>query len=148
MARITQDEIEQQDESEDERIVQLVTSSAWPADGGEVDVWVNAWEEPWVATAGMRLTEYDAVELVDALREAVRLVAGSEPQGFIRLRLLGDEAPSPTRLATDDYTEPTSDMRTQAEATFVELGGMLMAPGQDELPLPSGAMPVAKPGAE
>ena len=84
---------ETQGESEDDRIVQLVTSGATSQDDGEVVVWVCAWEEPWVVKTGMRLTGDDAMELSDALREAARLVAGSEPQEFIRLRLVDDDAP-------------------------------------------------------
>ena len=55
-------------------------------------VCVYAGEEPWAVKTGMRLTEDDALELADALRRAAHLVAGREPQTFIRLRLLDDDA--------------------------------------------------------
>lgn len=80
-------------ETADERIVQLVSSGASSQDDGDVVVWVRACEEPWAAKTGMRLTEDDAWELSDALRQAAQLVAGSEPQRFIRLELLDDDAP-------------------------------------------------------
>ena len=93
VSRTTEIETEPQGEAEDERIVQLVSSGATAEDYGEVAVWVHACEEPWVVKTGMCLTEDDALELSDALLEAARLVAGSEPQGFIRLRLFDDDAP-------------------------------------------------------
>jgi len=93
MSGNTEIETEPQRETEDERIVQLVSSGATSQDHGEVVVWVNACEEPWVVKTGMRLTKDDALELSEALREAAQLVAGSEPQGFIWLRLLDDDAP-------------------------------------------------------
>jgi hypothetical protein len=93
VSRNTEIETETQGETEDERIVQLVSSGATSRDYGEVAVWVHACEEPWVVKTGMRLTEDDALELSHELQEAARLVAGSEPQEFIRLRLFDDDAP-------------------------------------------------------
>ena len=90
---ITDIATEPQGETEEERIEQLVSSSASPQDDGEVVVWVHACEEPWVVTTGMRLTEDDAWALADVLRQAASLVAGSEPQAFIRLRLFDDDTP-------------------------------------------------------
>ena len=98
MTLITDDGIERHDENEVERVVELVSSSASSQDDGDVTVWVHAHEEPWVVKTGMRLTEDDALELSDSLREAVMWVTGIEPQGFIRLRLYGD---SPTRVVGD-----------------------------------------------
>ena len=94
MTAISEDGIELrgENEDEDERVVQLVSSSVSPQDDGDVVVWVHAVEEPWAVKTGMRLTEDDVWELSDALREAAQLVAGSEPQTFIRLRLLDDDA--------------------------------------------------------
>jgi hypothetical protein len=82
----TEPETETRNETQDERIVGLVSSGASQVDEGVV-VWVHACEEPWTPDTGMRLTEDDAWELSDALREAARLVAGSEPQAFIQLFL-------------------------------------------------------------
>jgi hypothetical protein len=93
VSKTTEIETEPQREAEDERIVQLVSSGTTSEDHGEVVVWVNACEEPWVVKTGMRLTDADALELSHELREAARLVAGSEPQGFIWLRLFDDDAP-------------------------------------------------------
>jgi len=93
MTGITDIATEPQGETEQERIEQLVLSSASPQEDGEVVVWVHACEEPWVVTTGMRLTEDDAWALADVLRQAASLVAGSEPQAFIRLRLFDDDTP-------------------------------------------------------
>ena len=90
-----EDEIERQGLDEDERVIQLVSSSVSLQDDGDVAVWVHAHQEPWVAKTGMRLIEDDAWELSDALREAAQRVAGSEPQRFIRLRLLDDDNRDP-----------------------------------------------------
>lgn len=90
---ITDIATEPQGETEQERIEQLVLSSTSPQEDGEVVVWVHACEEPWVVTTGMRLTEDDAWALADVLRQAASLVAGSEPQAFIRLRLFDDDTP-------------------------------------------------------
>lgn len=79
-------------ETEDERIVQLVSSGASSQEDGDVLVLACS-EEPRAANTGMRLTEDDAWALSDALRQAAQLVAGSEPQRFIRLQLLDDDAP-------------------------------------------------------
>ncbi len=98
MSGTTEIETKTQRETENGRIVQLVSSGASPQDDGDVVVWVRACEEPWAVKTGVRLTEDDAWELSDALRQAAQRVAGSEPQGFIRLQLLDDDAPGSTRL--------------------------------------------------
>ncbi len=80
----TEPETETQDEIEDERIVQLVTSGASEDDEGVV-VWVHAWEEPWALETGIRLTDDDAWALSEALRESAVMVGGRVPQAFIQL---------------------------------------------------------------
>lgn len=89
---MTEIETETQGETEDGRIVQLVSSGTSSGDDGSVVVWVRADEEPWTVTTGMRLTEDDALALAYALEQAAQLVAGSEPQQFIRLLQLDDDA--------------------------------------------------------
>lgn len=74
--------------AENERIVELVGSGVWHGDDGSVEVSIRPQEEPWTPETGLRLTEDDALALADALREAARLVAGSEPQEFIRVAIL------------------------------------------------------------
>ena len=72
-------------EIEDARIVQLVSSGVSRGDDGTVEVYLRPEEEAWAMEAGLRLTEDDALALVDALRQAAVFVAGSHPQAFIRL---------------------------------------------------------------
>ena len=72
-------------ETEDERIVQLVTSGVWQGDDDAVETYLHAEEEGWTLENGLRLTEDDALALADALLRAAELVAGSDPQAFIRL---------------------------------------------------------------
>ena len=72
-------------EAEDERVVQLVSSSVSRGDDGTVEVNLRPEEEAWTPETGLRLTEDDALALVDALRQAAVFVAGSNPQAFIRL---------------------------------------------------------------
>jgi hypothetical protein len=72
-------------ETEDERVVQLVSSRVSRGDDGTVEVYLRPEEEAWTLEAGLRLTEDDALALVDALRQAAAFVAGTDPQAFIRL---------------------------------------------------------------
>ena len=72
-------------EAEDERIVQLVSSGVWRGDDGNVEVYLHPEEEAGTPQTGLRLTEVDALALVDALRQAAEFVAGTDPQAFIRL---------------------------------------------------------------
>lgn len=76
-------------EIEDARIVQLVSSGVSRGDDGSVEVYLRPEEDAWTREAGLRLTEDDALALVDALRQAAESVAGSDPQAFIRL-LIGE----------------------------------------------------------
>ena len=71
--------------SEDERVVQLVSSGVSRGDDGSVDVYLHPEEEAWTGETGLRLTEDDVLALVDALRQAAEFVGGSNPQAFIRL---------------------------------------------------------------
>jgi hypothetical protein len=71
-------------ETEDEGIVQLASSGVSRSDDGTVDVYLHP-EEESRRDAGVRLTEDDALALVDALRQAAKSVAKSDPQTFIRL---------------------------------------------------------------
>jgi hypothetical protein len=93
MSDITGTGTELQDRDEDERIVELVSSSVSSLDDGEVVVCARAYEEPWTVETGMRLTEDDALELREILGQAAQMVAGTEPQAFIRLVLLDDTRP-------------------------------------------------------
>jgi hypothetical protein len=71
--------------TEDERVVQLVSSSVSRGADGTVEVYLRPEKEAWTAETGLRLTEDDALALVDALRQAAVFVAGTDPQAFIRL---------------------------------------------------------------
>jgi hypothetical protein len=72
-------------EIEDARILELVSSGVSRGDDGTVEVYLRPEEETWTPETGLRLTEDDALALVDALRQAAEFVAGSNPQAFIRL---------------------------------------------------------------
>ena len=72
-------------EIEDARIEQLVSSGVSRGVDGAVEVCLRPEEEAWTLEAGLRLTEDDALALVDALRQAAVFVAGTDPQAFIRL---------------------------------------------------------------
>jgi hypothetical protein len=72
-------------EAEDDTVVQLASSSVSRGDDGTVEVYLRPEEEAWTLQAGLRLTEDDALALMDALRHATESVAGSNPQAFIRL---------------------------------------------------------------
>ena len=72
-------------EAKDERVVQLISSGVSRDDDGTVEVCLRPEEEAWTPETGLRLTEDDALALVDALRQAARSVAGTDPQAFIRL---------------------------------------------------------------
>lgn len=71
--------------SEDDQIVQLVSSGVTPTDDGTVEVHLCAEEEAWTPETGLRLTVDDALALEATLREAVELVEVPGPQRFIRL---------------------------------------------------------------
>ena len=75
-------------EAKDERVVQLVSSGVSRGDDGTVEVYLRPEEEAWTQETGLRLTEDDALALVDALRQAAVFVAGTDPQAFIRLLIL------------------------------------------------------------
>jgi hypothetical protein len=68
-----------------ERVVQLVSSAVSWGDDGSVEVSLHPEAEAWSPETGLRLTEDDALSLVDALRRAAETVTGREPQAFIRL---------------------------------------------------------------
>ena len=72
-------------EIKDERLVQLVSSGVWRGDDGSVEVYLHPVEEAGTPETVLRLTEDDALALVDALRQAAEFVAGNDPQAFIRL---------------------------------------------------------------
>jgi hypothetical protein len=72
-------------EIEDARVVQLVSSCVSRGDDGTVEVFLRPEEGAWTPGTGLHLTEDDALALVDALRQAAKFVAGSNPQAFIRL---------------------------------------------------------------
>jgi hypothetical protein len=72
-------------EAEDERVVQLVSSSVSRGHDGTVEVYVRSEEEACTRETSLRLTEDDALALMDALRQAAVFVAGTDPQEFIRL---------------------------------------------------------------
>jgi hypothetical protein len=72
-------------EIEDARIVQLVSSGVSRGDDGTLEVCLRPEEETWTPETGLRLTEDDALALVDASRQAAESVAGNDPQAFIRL---------------------------------------------------------------
>ena len=72
-------------EIEDARIVQLVSSGGSPGDDGIVEVYLHPEEEAGTPETGLRLTEDDALALMDALRQAAEFVAGTDPQAFVRL---------------------------------------------------------------
>ena len=72
-------------ETEDERVVQLVSSGVSRGDDGSVDVYLHPEEEAWTPETGLRLTEDDALAMADALQQAAKSVAGSDPQAYIRL---------------------------------------------------------------
>ena len=79
-------------QTDDEKVVQLVSSGATRSDDGTVEVYLCPEEETWTPETGLRLIEDDALALVDVLRQAVELVAGHGRQRFIRLRIreIGD----------------------------------------------------------
>ena len=71
--------------AEDDTVVQLVSSSASRGDDGTVEVYLRPEEEACTRETSLRLTEDDALALMDALRRAAVFVAGTDPQEFIRL---------------------------------------------------------------
>ena len=76
---------EGEDETEDDRIVQLVSSGVSRGNDGNAEVYLCPEEEAWTRETGLRLTEDDALALRDALGQAAEFVAGRDPQAFIRL---------------------------------------------------------------
>jgi hypothetical protein len=72
-------------ETADVEIVELVSSGVSVSDDGEVTVYLIRQPEASTGAPGLRLTEDDALALVDALRQAEELVSGRRPQAFIRL---------------------------------------------------------------
>ena len=95
-------------ETEDERIVQLASSGVRQSDDGTVEVHVRPEEEAWTRESGLRLTEDDALALVDALQQAAQTVAGSDPQAFIRL-LIGQPLIDLSGLLEGAAVAPTPD---------------------------------------
>jgi hypothetical protein len=95
-------------ETEDERIVQLASSGVSRSDDGTVDVYLHPEEEAWTREISLRLTEDDALALVDALRQAAQIVAGSDPQAFIRL-LIGQPLIDLSGLLEGAAVAPTPD---------------------------------------
>jgi hypothetical protein len=78
---------ETRDEHDHDRIVELVSSGVWRHEDGLVEVCLNPKDDAWTWETGLRLTEDDALELMDAMRHAETLISGSRPQAFIRLRI-------------------------------------------------------------
>ena len=84
----------------------LVSSVISRGDDGTVEVSLHPEEDAWTREPGLRLTEDDALALVDALRQAAESVAGNDPQAFIRV-LIGEPRTDLSGLSEVEIEEPS-----------------------------------------